>query len=1283
VTDDRARPPIPHPDRLRFLRGLGAAVLAITLLVEPGSASVRAGDSGPGDRQVAESPTAGPAAPLPPTGSRALPVDTPGGSPDGADRPVEPSIMAIDAAAHERDRVGFTAGSRVTVPFVPRPDDGWSVDGAAPSRLPAGAASGRAIAASRQGTVWAPSSDAPQSREQLAAPGAPRPVDGPGGLVAAAADPASAVATTDSQTDPPKATDLRRQVFGFLPYWELNDASTHLDYGLLSTIAYFGVGVDAAGNLVKRNRDGSTSVGWAGWASARMTAVIEAAHRRRTRVVLTVQSFGWTAGQASVQAALLDSPKARLTLARQIAAAVRDRGADGVNLDVEPIVAGRSAGFVALVRSIRTELNKIARGYQLTFDTTGSIGNYPIEAATAPGAADAIFIMGYDYRTASSATAGSISPLTGDGYDLVDTILAYTDRVPARRLILGIPYYGRAWSTVSDAPRARTQSGTKFGPSTSVTYSKAVELAKAHGRRYDSREGAAWVAYRRRTCSGAHGCVMTWREVYYDDARSLRAKYDTINRYGLRGAGIWALGYDGTRPELYQAIVAKFIHDTTPPETGIRVLPASESDEGFLVSWSANDMSPIRSYDVQYSVDGGPWRAWLTRTRATESVLLGRDGHGYAFRARATDSKGNRGRWDIASLPDATPSLGKGGFAVVRASALTVRTRPDTSGTPIARLAQGDIVAVTGGPVQADGYTWYQVSGPLHTWAPTEPVRTGAWVAGVAGSMPYLSPRTAPNSTFVDAAIVGLSFGSGGAGSLGTTRPARAARAFSPNGDGSEDGLTLRWSNGVALDSLTLRIFRTDGTLLGTRAVTGLARGPQNWAWDGAVGGRVLRDGGYVLQLVGRVGTRTVTAPSVRPMSPGQVARFGVTIDTVGPTLVGASIVGRSISPPRDGRHDLVTLRATSSGASRWRLTAAPVTTTGLGRAVRTISGAGGAPRTAWDGRSDGGSPAPDGRYRLTIAVLDDAGNFASRAWDVVVDGRAPTLTARATPARFSPDGDGTADSTVIRWSTDEPARSTVRIYHGTRLVRTLGGGSGTGGTIRWDGRSASGARVPDGTYRVRITVEDAAGNRRTDGTGIRVDRTAGWLRWTVPAFYPQDLDGLAKTAGVSYKLSRSARTTLAIADPAGTVVRVAWSGRLQAAGTVHWTWDGRDDQGVMVPPGSYVVVLTATSANGATTMRRSIVADAFVIDSLPSRVTAGRTMSVSFRSTEPLSSRPTVTFDQTGRPPITRFATRVGADSYTITFRVAAASGPASVRVGATDSGGRRNVSTRIVRVR
>jgi spore germination protein YaaH/flagellar hook assembly protein FlgD len=358
---------------------------------------------------------------------------------------------------------------------------------------------------------------------------------------------------------------LRREVFGFLPYWELSDASTTFDWEKLSTIAYFGVGAQANGYLQKRNTDGSTTVGWSGWTSSKMTSVINAAHANRTRVVLTVQSFAWSTSGATRQKALLGSSTARSRLAYQIAAAIRDRGADGVNLDFEPIVSGYADEFTALVRKVRSVLNATARGYQLTFDTTGYIGNYPIEAATASGGADAIFIMGYDYRSSTSSPVGSIAPIGGARYDIRQTLAAYVSRVPASKLILGVPYYGRAWSTATNGLNARNISGSKYGASATVLYETARSYAATYGRSYDPIEGVAWTAYRRDNCTATYGCVTAWRQIYYDDATALRAKYDLVNRYGLRGAGIWALGYDGTRPELYQAIADKFITDTIPP----------------------------------------------------------------------------------------------------------------------------------------------------------------------------------------------------------------------------------------------------------------------------------------------------------------------------------------------------------------------------------------------------------------------------------------------------------------------------------------------------------------------------------------------------------------------------------------------------------------------------------------------------------------------------------------------------------------------------------------------
>jgi spore germination protein YaaH len=667
---------------------------------------------------------------------------------------LRPGIHYEDAFAHADDQIDFKPGGRVTVGFRPRADDTWEVGGRAPRALPAGSASGREMTPAAPGPAPAaePSSDTSShpGAGTEPSPAATAPIDAPAidPSEVPAADGASAVMPAAVGQPELDGTRLRRQVMGFLPYWEVSDAV--LDYELLSTIAYFSVGSDKYGNLLKLDPDGTPTTGWGGWTSSRLTSIINAAHTKGTRVVLTISVFAWTSGQAALQGALLGNPAARQNLAVQAADAVRARGADGINLDFEPIVSGYADEYTLFVRAVRAELDKRAAGYQLTFDTTGYIGNYPIEAATAPGGADAIFIMGYDYRTASAGYSGSIDPLSGPAYDLQDTVNAFAARVAPSKLILGVPWYGRAWSTVSDQVNARTQTGLKFGASNSVLYDTAAAYAKQYGRRWDTREQSPWIAYRRQNCSTTYGCVTTWRQVYYDDAESLKRRYDMINRMGLRGTGIWALGYDADRVELRQAIAEKFLNDKTLPLAGVRAFAPSQTAETFTVSWVGSDESGVLDYDLQVSVHGGPWHDWLVDTKATSASYTGADTYGFAFRVRARDTHGNVGPWDVSSVYRPYVSLAPGSFGKVVAPSVNVRSGAGISKPIVTTASAGTILAVTGGPASADGYSWYEVSLPIAEWAPVAGVRTNVWVATSSSSSTLVAAVGAPNSTVVD-----------------------------------------------------------------------------------------------------------------------------------------------------------------------------------------------------------------------------------------------------------------------------------------------------------------------------------------------------------------------------------------------------------------------------------------------------------------------------------------------------------------------------------------------------
>jgi spore germination protein YaaH/flagellar hook assembly protein FlgD len=652
---------------------------------------------------------------------------------------LQPTIQYEEALAHAADKTDFAPGGRVTVPFKPRTSDRWTVGGVRPQQLPAGRLTGKALRTAHAPAPLAPSVVQPPA----AAVGA---VDAPY-LDPSASTPAELAAAVDPG-------GLKREVFGFLPYWQLTDTSTRLDWETLSTIAYFGVGAAANGDLQRKNSDGSTTVGWSGWTSAKLTSVIDAAHSSGARVVLTVQSFAWSSAGVVRQRALLGSSTARANLARQIAAAVRDRGADGVNLDFEPIVSTYADEFTALVRSVRAELDRSAKGYQLTFDATGWIGNYPIEKATATGGADAIVIMGYDYRTGSSNRAGSVAPLGGPGYDITDTVASYLGRVPASKLILGVPYYGRAWSTDSAALHAANISGTKNGPSTTVVYSTARQYAVDHGRRWDPVEGVAWTAYHRQNCTARYGCVNPWRELYYDDAAALGGKYDLVNRYNLRGAGIWALGYDGTRPELDAMLKAKFITDTIPPKitgatlsspfvspngdgrmdtTTMHVTVTGQITFGWLVQPYANGVAgaavrsgSVAGKNVAFAWDGkdsrggivpdGPylitiWTADASNNRATVSkvVTVDRRPALVAVSARASFiSPNGDGRWDRTTLSMHGDEAIAGTARVKDKTGTIVRRWTFAAATTGAWVWDGRDLA---GRMVADGRYTFQVDG--------------------------------------------------------------------------------------------------------------------------------------------------------------------------------------------------------------------------------------------------------------------------------------------------------------------------------------------------------------------------------------------------------------------------------------------------------------------------------------------------------------------------------------------------------------------------------------------
>ena len=302
---------------------------------------------------------------------------------------------------------------------------------------------------------------------------------------------------TPEATRPPLAD---REVFGFLPYWELDSAAA-IDLDTLTTLAWFSLEAGRDGRLVRVTEDGAPTPGWAGWTSQAFEELLTRAGAAGVRVVLTVERFAWDTSGRRATRRLLGDEAARATLVQDIVDTITARGAGGVNLDFEPLPQAVRSSFVRLVRELRAGLDAVDPSLQLTFDLTPDVTSFPVRRLTGRDAADAAVLMGYEYRTAGSRIAGSVAPLRdADGLDLRDSIDRALSRLPARRLILALPWYGRAWSTQTADPGSRTRRSERYIAPSTALYAVSVPRAASAGRRYDRTQASAWSAYRSRAC---------------------------------------------------------------------------------------------------------------------------------------------------------------------------------------------------------------------------------------------------------------------------------------------------------------------------------------------------------------------------------------------------------------------------------------------------------------------------------------------------------------------------------------------------------------------------------------------------------------------------------------------------------------------------------------------------------------------------------------------------------------------------------------------------------------
>ena len=669
-----------------------------------------------------------------------------------------------------------------------------------------------------------------------------------------------------------------------------DSALASMNYQLVSTIAYFSVNANMEGNLVK-GPTGSPTTGWAGWTSSRMTDVINRAHANGARVVLTVSMMAWDSASANRQAQLLGSPTARSRLVNQIVSAVRNRGADGVNLDFEPLATSLRDEYVGFVRQLKRALVNHGVGDYLTVCVMAGAATwatgYDVAGLTAAGAADRLFVMGYDFHWSGSSRAGGVAPMQSPyTLDVAGAMADFLTETSASKLIWGVPYYGRTWPTSSSALNATTLGGG----SKSYTYTGAPGAGRpirpALGRR---RQGALvpLLGQRRRPLGAGllRRCRLAGRQVR-PDQRPRAGRHRHVD------------AADGPGARRAVALLAnKFVHDTAPPVGGVRTMPATTDAEAFLVRWRARDYaSGVSSYTVQYRRNHGSWRTWLAGSKKTSAWFAGAAGSTYEFRVRAVDLKGNAQAW--VTVPGKPAKVKAGAFARVSAATLNIRSGPGTAYGIVDSAVAGDVVYVLEGPVASGGYQWFRVQYGFSEWPSADFPRV-AWMAGSQSGTAMLAPRPAPTVTRLSPFV---------------NQTGRTGR-FSPNGDAVQDIAAVQYSLKEAATAVQLDVLNAAGAVVRSVALGSQGAGANSATWNGRLtGGAWAPAGTYLLRVTATDSDGANHAGPAAGFSRAALSRWGVVADLAAPSAAGSPRRGAEMVPAKSGAR--VTFSEPISGLS-------------------------------------------------------------------------------------------------------------------------------------------------------------------------------------------------------------------------------------------------------------------------------------------------------------------------------------------------------------------------------
>lgn len=257
---------------------------------------------------------------------------------------------------------------------------------------------------------------------------------------------------------------------------------------------------------------------------------IKEMHKRNKKVVPFLSNH-WdrTIGRAALEN--------RDKLTDEIVQAINEYNLDGINVDIENLTESDKKDYIDLVKMLRDKLPSekevsISVAANPKGLTIGWHGSYDYSELSKY--CDYLLIMAYD-ESYFGSLPGPVASIS-----FVEESIKYAlKRVPAEKIVLGIPYYGRYWNL----------SETKGGYG--IDLNKIRELVKKYNGEivFDSKSKSPKAVF---TINyGDEKSYVYGRElkpgryvVWFENQESIKEKLILVQKYNLKGTGSWSLGQE-------------------------------------------------------------------------------------------------------------------------------------------------------------------------------------------------------------------------------------------------------------------------------------------------------------------------------------------------------------------------------------------------------------------------------------------------------------------------------------------------------------------------------------------------------------------------------------------------------------------------------------------------------------------------------------------------------------------------------------------------------------------